>query len=103
MQVSQLAARWSAAQSVAEAAFLRVQTAEWQGQDAGDLERQFDCHAARADAIADTIAIAQPATIEEAALKFRILLQRYGDGHGGLDQAEPIFAFLDDLESLAQR
>lgn len=101
MQISYLAASWSAVQSIADAAFARLQADEQAGRNPFVHEREFDGHAARADAIADEIAATRPATIEEAALKFRILLQRYGDGQGGLDQVEPVFAFLHDLEDLA--
>lgn len=103
MQITQLAASWSAEQAKADAAFQAVQAAEQAGRNPDALAEAFDRQAGKADDLADTIAAMTARTAAEAAAKFRILLQRYGDGQGGFDQAEPIVAFLADLEELARR
>lgn len=102
VQISNLAASWSAEQAKTDAAFQLVLAAERAGLDPQDLETAFDRQSGVADDLADTIAGIPARTAGEAAAKFRILLQRYADGHGGFDQAEPIFAFLADLEELAR-
>lgn len=103
MQLMKLAASWSAEQAIADAAFRQVQAAELAGNDAEALAQTFDRQSGRADDLAETIAAMSVKSAAEAAAKFRILLQRYGDGAGGFDQAGPIFAFLADLEALAAR
>lgn len=103
MQITTLATSWAAEQAKADAAFQRLQAAELAGHDFAQLDEAFDRQSGVADDLADTIAGTRPRTVAEAASKFRILLQRYGDGQGGLDDAEPIVAFLADLEELARR
>lgn len=103
VQITTLATSWAAEQAKADAAFRQVQAAEQAGRNPDALEAAFDRQAGRADDLADTIAGTPARTAAEAATKFRILLQRYGDGQGGFDQAEPIAAFLADLEELARR
>lgn len=104
MQITKLAASWSAAQTTARATFQQLQAAEQIRQKTVDqLAEAFDSQSGLADDLADTIAATPARSAAEAAAKFRILLQRYGDGAGGFDQAEPIFAFLADLEQLARR
>ena len=103
MQITTLATSWAAEQAKADAAFRQVQAAEQAGRNPDALAEAFDRQAGRADDLADTIAATPARNASEAAAKFRILLQRYGDGQGGFDQAEPIVAFLADLEELARR
>jgi|GEM_PF-3915036 len=103
MQISRLAASWATEQAKADAVFRRLKAAEQAGLEANSIEAIFDRQAGLADELADTIAATPARTASEAAAKFRILLQRYGDGAGGFDQAAPIFAFLADLEELARR
>lgn len=54
-----------------------------------------------ANVFAQKILRLRPATPTEAALKYGIVLERHQDGHGGIDEPGPFFAFLDDLEHLA--
>lgn len=103
VQITQLAASWSAEQAKADAAFQALRAAEQAGRDPEALAEVFDRQAGLADDLADAIAAMTVRTAAEAAAKFRILLQRYSDGQGGFDQAEPMFAFLADLEELARR
>lgn len=56
---------------------------------------------AAADAIADQIQAARPQTPQDAAVKFAVLLGRYGDGRRQIEDGAPFYAFLDDLEVLA--
>lgn len=106
MAIHQLAAAWSRTQEVAAAAL----NASWESYRLpGDsdhyvdqLEAAHEKASAAAERIAETIAGLQPLTIAEAATKFKILLEHYGDGHGGLDQPGPVFAFLADLDRLAE-
>ena len=55
-----------------------------------------------ANVFAEKIIRLRPATPTEAALKYAIVLERHHDGCGGIDEPAPFFAFLDDLEHLAQ-
>lgn len=52
--------------------------------------------------IADRLLAMHPTTIQEATLKYAILLERNSDGTGGFDTPAPVFAFLHDLELVAQ-
>ena len=58
--------------------------------DVPDIERAFNDAAVVADGIAARIAAMRPVDPAEAAVKFRVLLKLYGDGQGGLDQAEQV-------------
>ena len=42
-----------------------------------------------------------PTTVQESAFKFRVLLDRFGDGCGGIDDSVPIVRFAADLDTLA--
>lgn len=52
--------------------------------------------------IAAKILAMRPTSAAEAALKFGVLLERCGDGRGGIDEPAPVRAFLDDLQHLAE-
>jgi hypothetical protein len=54
------------------------------------------------DDLADRIAAMRPADAIEAALKFGVLLHRFGDGPGRIGDAGPFFAFQADLDQLAR-
>jgi len=101
VQISKLSERWERAQGAADAALQQLQAIEREGGDASSLMMMFDQASGTADDIADRIASLRAISLEEAAAKFRILLRRCGDGHGGFDSPEPIFAYLGDLEQLA--
>lgn len=49
---------------------------------------------------ADSVAEARPTTIEEAAIKYAVLLASYSDG-GEVIESHRFFAFLEDLERIA--
>lgn len=104
MQIMKIAASWSAAQAVAEAAL----QAAWQAHSAGSytsveqLEAAHDRAAKAAEDLVLALLPLKPQTATEAATKFGILLHQYGDGAGGIDSPAPIIAFLDDLEDLAR-
>jgi hypothetical protein len=66
------------------------------------LDQTVNAAGRRAKDLAERIAAIRPETAQDAALKFAVLLSRYGDGHGGIDEPEPIIAFLGDLEHLAR-
>lgn len=105
MHIDEIGAAWAKAQNAADVALAASWTAHRVGNDQGvdRLEAAFDSAAAAADGLAEIVAELKPQTAAEAAIKFKILLARYGDGDGGFDDAEPIFAFLTDLEELAAR
>jgi hypothetical protein len=52
--------------------------------------------------IAAKILAMRPTSAAEAALKFGVILERCGDGRGGIDEPGPVRAFLDDLQHLAE-
>ncbi len=64
----------------------------------GDLAQQAG---RRAAAIAWTAISVRPRTIGEAARKLAMIIERTRNGEGGLDDVEPLLAFLGDLELLA--
>lgn len=51
--------------------------------------------------IAMRIVSLTPTTVQESAFKFRVLLDRFGDGCGGIDDSVPIVRFAADLDTLA--
>lgn len=65
-------------------------------------EKAWDHAVIAAQLIADKIVAIRPATVSEAALKYGVLIERYGDGQGGFDDPAPVRAFLADLEHLAE-
>jgi hypothetical protein len=69
--------------------------------DVQRLEAALEQAAASSRAIGERIAALRPATSQEAAFKFRVLLALHRVGDGGLDDHVPIRAFLDDLEHVA--
>jgi hypothetical protein len=66
------------------------------------LEAASEQAAAASRAIGERIAALRPATSQEAAFKFRVILTLHRDGDGGPDDHAPIRAFLGDLEHVAE-
>lgn len=65
------------------------------------LDAAADAASARANAAAQAIIAAPLTTPAGAAIKFAALLWRCRDGHGGFDDAGPIFAFAKELAAQA--
>ncbi|ODT87802.1 hypothetical protein [Phenylobacterium sp. SCN 70-31] len=57
---------------------------------------------AEANAIAAQVRATQPVTIEEAAIKFGLILADVCDSDGKIDNSQPVYDFLADLEHLAR-
>lgn len=73
-------------------------------EDAYDVHRLGDIAQQaghRAAAIAWRAIAIRPRTIGEAARKLAMIIERTRNGEGGLDDIEPLLAFLGDLECLA--
>lgn len=116
-------ARYTEAEAAARALFppepVRVRKSTWALQDDREaweaqtaeisaahgldqLDAELDVAFMAANVFSQKILRLRPATPLEAAIKYGIVLERHQDGHGGIDEPGPFFAFLDDLEHLAQ-
>lgn len=65
------------------------------------LFEAFNRSSFHAQHLADRVLEMTPQTPTELALKFAVLLKRCEDGAGGIDEAGPVFRFMEDLERLA--
>lgn len=113
-----LGAQWEAAMAAAaevRAAFKPVDQALAAGQSkwpgigpaldaaygAADFIAAENAYYGCCDALADALMSLQPRNLAEVAFKYRVMLERYGDGGGDIDQPEPFFAFAGELAKLA--
>lgn len=125
--MADLAARWSAAYDQAEQEFTRLTTAEraamelyppqppmqdkaafylWDKQTAAiassfgipGLEEAANRTSKTADDLSKKILAMTAQTPQEVAIKYRVMLTMLGDGEGKIDNGEPFYSFLTEMQ-----